>query len=118
LDIADRHVPGSGHQPDELLAHAANAGISTLSDFVSTRAGVEAAVDAARQRQRRHLHLGSYLYFASLPAISVDLVSRPVTVTMANRKELARLETVPGAMRTAETGRLEEDVRRSMTVRD
>src|SRR5437899_8462143 len=42
-------------------------------------------------------------------------VCHPVTVTVANKKELARLETVPGAMRTIETGRLEEDVRQSWT---
>ena len=41
-----------------------------------------------------------------------------VTVDVANKKELARMETVPGAMRTSETGRLEEDLRRSTTVRD
>src|SRR5437870_2670647 len=45
-------------------------------------------------------------------------VCRPVTVTVANKKELARLETVPGAIRTSETGRLEEDVRQSTTVRE
>jgi len=45
-------------------------------------------------------------------------VCRPVTVIVANKKELARLETVPGAMRTTETGRLEEDVRQSRTVRE
>src|SRR6266508_5509124 len=45
-------------------------------------------------------------------------VCRPVTVTVANKKELARFETVPGAIRTSETGRLEEDVRKSMTVRE
>src|SRR5213593_2935262 len=45
-------------------------------------------------------------------------VCRPVTVTVADKKELARLETVPGAMRTTETGRLEEDVRQSRTVRE
>ena len=45
-------------------------------------------------------------------------VCRPVTVTVANKKELARLETVPGAIRTSETGRLQEDVRQSMTVRE
>ena len=45
-------------------------------------------------------------------------VCHPVTVTVANKKELARLETVPGAIRTSETGRLEEDVRQSMTVRE
>ena len=45
-------------------------------------------------------------------------VCHPVTVTVANKKELARLETVPGAMRTTETGRLEEDVRQSRTVRE
>ncbi len=45
-------------------------------------------------------------------------VCHPVTVTVANKKELARFETVPGAIRTSETGRLEEDVRQSMTVRD
>jgi hypothetical protein len=42
----------------------------------------------------------------------------PVTVTVANKKESARLETVPGAMRTTETGRLEEDVRQSRTTRE
>jgi hypothetical protein len=45
-------------------------------------------------------------------------VCRPVTVTVANKRELARLETVPGAMRTTEAGRLEEDVRQSRTVRE
>jgi hypothetical protein len=45
-------------------------------------------------------------------------VCHPVTVTVVNKKELARLETVPGAIRTTETGRLEEDVRQSRTVRD
>src|SRR5438093_11202116 len=45
-------------------------------------------------------------------------VCRPVTVTVANKKELARLETVPGAIRTSETGRLEEDVRQWTTVRE
>ena len=45
-------------------------------------------------------------------------VCRPVTVTVANKKELARFETVPGAIRTSETGRLEEDVRQSRTVRE
>ena len=39
-------------------------------------------------------------------------------MTLTNKKELARLETVPGAIRTSETGWREEDVRRSMTVRD
>jgi hypothetical protein len=39
-------------------------------------------------------------------------------VTLTNKKELARLETVPGAIRTSETGWREEDVRRSMAVRD
>jgi hypothetical protein len=42
----------------------------------------------------------------------------PVTVVVANKKELARMETVPGAMRTSETGQLQEDLRRSTTVRD
>ena len=45
-------------------------------------------------------------------------VCHPVTVIVANKKELARLETVPGAIRTTETGRLEEDVRQSRTVRE
>ena len=45
-------------------------------------------------------------------------VCHPVTVTVVNKKELARLETVPGAIRTSETGRLEEDVRQSTTVRE
>ena len=45
-------------------------------------------------------------------------VCRPVTMIVANKKELARLETVPGAIRTTETGRLEEDVRQSRTVRE
>jgi len=45
-------------------------------------------------------------------------VCHPVTVTVANKKELARLKTVPGAMRTTETGRLEADVRQSRTVRE
>ena len=43
---------------------------------------------------------------------------QPVTVTVANKKESARMETVPGAMRTTETGRFEEDLRQSRTVRD
>jgi hypothetical protein len=43
---------------------------------------------------------------------------QPVTVTVADKKESARLETVPGAMRTTETGRLEPDLRQSRTVRE
>jgi len=46
------------------------------------------------------------------------LACRPVTVTVANKRESARFETVPGAMRTTETGRLEEDVSQSRTVRE
>jgi hypothetical protein len=42
----------------------------------------------------------------------------PVTVTVADKKESARLETVPGAMRTTETGRIEEDLRQQRTVRE
>jgi hypothetical protein len=45
-------------------------------------------------------------------------ICRPITLTVANKRELARFETVPGAMRTTETGRLEEDVRQSTTVRE
>ena len=45
-------------------------------------------------------------------------VCHPVTVIVANKKELARLENAPGAIRTSETGRLEEDVRQSTTVRE
>ena len=43
---------------------------------------------------------------------------RPVTVTVANKKESARLETVPGAMRTTETGRLEPDLRQQRIARE
>jgi len=43
---------------------------------------------------------------------------RPATVTVANKRETARFETVPGAVRTTELGRLEEDPRQSRTVRD
>ena len=42
----------------------------------------------------------------------------PVTVTVANKKESARLETVPGAMRTTETGRLEPDLRQQRIARE
>jgi hypothetical protein len=38
-------------------------------------------------------------------------------VTLTNKKELARRETVPGAIRTSDTGWREEDVRRSMAFR-
>lgn len=43
---------------------------------------------------------------------------QPSTVTVANKRETARLQTVPGAMRTTETGRIEEDVRQSQIARD
>ena len=46
------------------------------------------------------------------------LSCQPLTVTVADKKEQARFETTPGAMRTTETGRLEEDVRQSRTVRE
>jgi len=45
-------------------------------------------------------------------------VCHAVAVTVANKKERARLETVPGALRTTETGRVEEDVRQSRTIRE
>jgi hypothetical protein len=57
------------------------------------------------------------LCFFALAGCAV-FVCHPVTVTVANKKELARLETVPGAIRTSETGRIEEDVRQQGTVRD
>ena len=41
-----------------------------------------------------------------------------MTVTVVDKKEQARLETAPGAIRTTETGRIEEDVRQSKTVRE
>jgi len=53
-----------------------------------------------------------------LPTWAKSGFIRGLTVTLTNKKELARLETVPGAIRTSETGWREEDVRRSMTVRD
>jgi len=43
---------------------------------------------------------------------------QPSTVTVANKRETARLQTVPGAMRTTETGRIEQDVRQSQIARD
>src|SRR5262245_12731112 len=42
----------------------------------------------------------------------------PLTVTVVDKKEQARFETAPGAIRTTETGRIEEDVRQSKTVRE
>jgi hypothetical protein len=57
------------------------------------------------------------LSFFALASCAV-FVCQPVTVSVANKKELARLETVPGAIRTSETGRIEEDVRQQRTVRD
>ena len=45
-------------------------------------------------------------------------VCHPATVTVANKRETARFETVPGAVRTTELGRLEEDPSQSRTVRD
>ena len=46
------------------------------------------------------------------------LSCQPLTVTVADKKEQARFETTPGAIRTTETGRIEEDVRQSRTVRE
>jgi hypothetical protein len=46
------------------------------------------------------------------------LSCQPLTVTVADKKEQARFETSPGAIRTTETGRIEEDVRQSRTVRE
>ena len=46
------------------------------------------------------------------------LTCQPLTVTVADKKEQARFETTPGAMRTTETGRIEQDVRQSRTVRE
>jgi hypothetical protein len=43
---------------------------------------------------------------------------QPSRVSVANKREMARLQTVPGAMRTTETGRIEEDVRQSQIARD
>jgi hypothetical protein len=57
------------------------------------------------------------LSFFALASCAV-FVCHPMTVSVANKKELARLETVPGAIRTSETGRIEEDVRQQRTVRD
>src|SRR5215510_6619303 len=46
------------------------------------------------------------------------LACQLLTVTVADKKEQARFETTPGAIRTTETGRIEEDVRQSKTVRE
>jgi hypothetical protein len=56
-------------------------------------------------------------WFVALTGCST-FACRAATVTVADKKEQARFETAPGAMRTTETGRIEEDVRQSQTVRE
>jgi hypothetical protein len=64
----------------------------------------------------RSLTRGTFALFAL--AGCATLTCQPLTVTVADKKEQARFETTPGAMRTTETGRIEEDVRQSRTVRE
>jgi hypothetical protein len=64
----------------------------------------------------RSLTLGRFALFAL--AGCATLTCQPLTVTVADKKEQARFETTPGAMRTTETGRIEEDVGQSRTVRE
>jgi hypothetical protein len=59
---------------------------------------------------------GTFAFFVL--AGCTTLACQPLTVTVADKKEQARFETTPGAMRTTETGRIEEDVRQSRTVRE
>jgi uncharacterized lipoprotein YajG len=61
--------------------------------------------------------LGPALVVFALAGCSTFACQRS-TVTVANKRETARMQTVPGAMRTTETGRLEEDVRQSQITRD
>jgi len=64
----------------------------------------------------RSLTRGTFALFAL--AGCATLTCQPLTVTVADKKEQARFETTPGAMRTTETGRIEEDVGQSRTVRE
>ena len=56
-------------------------------------------------------------WFVALAGCST-FACRAATVTVVDKKEQARFETAPGAIRTTETGRIEEDVRQSRTVRE
>jgi hypothetical protein len=53
----------------------------------------------------------------SVPNSCIVFGCHAVAVSVANKNELARLETDPGVIWTTETGRLEEGVRQSKTVR-
>src|SRR5262249_56711645 len=59
---------------------------------------------------------GTFAFFVL--AGCTTFACQPLTVTVADKKEQARFETTPGAIRTTETGRIEEDVRQSRTVRE
>ena len=61
--------------------------------------------------------LGPALFSLALAGCAT-FACQPVTITVANKRETARLTTVPGAIRTTETGRIEEDVRRSQVTRE
>jgi hypothetical protein len=57
------------------------------------------------------------LWFFALAGCAT-FACHPVTVTVVDKKEQARLETAPGAIRTTETGRIEPDLRQQTTVRE
>jgi len=65
-----------------------------------------------------HLAIASAALFVFALAGCSTFACQPRTVTVTNKRDTARLETVPGAMRTTETGRIEEDVRQSQITRD
>ena len=65
-----------------------------------------------------HAAIGSPVLIILALAGCSTFACQPSTVTVANKRETARLQTVPGAMRTTETGRIEEDVRQSQIARD
>jgi len=65
-----------------------------------------------------HAAIGSPVLIVLALAGCSTFACQPSTVTVANKRETARLQTVPGAMRTTETGRIEQDVRQSQIARD